>query len=116
MLQGGEAVAVMSKLYSRSGWAVLYASWLTCGSMHSGDDSGIAVVMLAPIWVGLQSVVTGRFKTIVVVAGGFVITVGEAVVCAVAHFSQRCHFFSAFFNAALVAVSVDCTGTVCASG
>jgi hypothetical protein len=99
-----------------SGWVVLYVSWLTCGSMHSGDDLGIAVVVLAPIWVGLQSAVTGTFKMIVAVVGGFVITVGEAVVCAVAHFSQRHRFFSAFFNAALVAVSVDCTGAVCASG
>jgi hypothetical protein len=72
--------AVMSKLYSRSGWAVSYASWLACKSMDSGDDLSVAVIVFAPIWIGLQLVVTGAFRMIVTVAGGFAAIVGEAVV------------------------------------
>ena len=58
----------------------------------------------------------GTFKKIIAAAGGFAIVVSEAVVCAAAHFSRRCHFFAAFLDAVSVAVSADCVGTVCASG
>jgi hypothetical protein len=102
--QPGVAMAVTSRLYRVSGRVVSYVSRLMHGRMDAGHDSG---VLSAPIWIGLQSAVVGAFETIVAVAGGFAITVGEAVVCAVARFSQRHRFFLAFLDMASTSACVE---------
>jgi hypothetical protein len=107
------AVAV-SKLYNRSGWAVVYPSELVFGAAVAiVGNLGIAVAMLVPIWFELQSAVVGGFETIVAVVGGFAIMVGDAVVCAVARFSWRCCFFPAFFEIVLAAGCVESGDAPC---
>jgi hypothetical protein len=95
---------VISKLYNCLGWAVLYPSKLVFGA---------PVAISVPIWFELQSAVVGGFKTIVAVAGGFAIAVGEAVVCAVARFSWRCCFFSALLEAVSAAALTDSAEAGC---
>jgi hypothetical protein len=103
----------VSRLYNRSGWAVVYPSKLVFGAAVAIVGNSGIVAMLVPIWFRLQSAVVGAFETIVAAVGGFAIMVSEAVVCAVARFSRRRRFFSAFFEIVLAAGCVDSGDATC---
>ena len=65
-------VAAVRKMYSLLGWVVLYVLELVFGgAVAIAPGFGNVVSMSAPMGLGLQSVITVRFESIVMATGEF---------------------------------------------